>query len=163
MYLRRERPDVLDARPWLPVWPGVGDAPDGWRRYRDRLEAMLVAEDNARVNLAGPTGGRRGKARPRLREGSQAARAASVAVHGRELVELREPRWIEMLDRLLEQEGRTVADAQTTAKGAAWKVAIAAEMRRQTTATNGWLGRALNMGTGNAVSVYLGRRRNVRA
>lgn len=159
MYLRHERPDVLDARPWLPAWPGLRDSPEGWRKYRDRLEGFLVADDGAHVGLAGPVGGRRGKARTPLREGSPAARAAAAAVHGRDLAELREPRWIEALDRLLAGAGRSAAEAAAAPKGASWKVALAAAMRRETTATNGWLARALNMGNARTVSVYLGRRR----
>lgn len=161
LYLRGERRDVLDPRPWLPCWPGLGDTPEGWRRYRDRLEGLLVADDHAQLGLGGPVGGRRGKARPRPREGTAAARAAAAAVYGRELAELREPRWIEALDRLLAAAGRSGPEALAAPKSAAWKVEVAAAMRRETTATNGWLARALNMGTARTVSVYLGRRKRV--
>ncbi len=159
MYLGRERPAVLDARSWLPAWPGLHDSSEGWRRYRDRLEGLVVADDGAHLGLAGPVAGRRGKARAPLREGSAAARAAASAVHGRDLAELREPRWIHALDRLLADAGRSTAEAASAPKGAPWKVELAAAMRRETTATNGWLARMLNMGNARTVSVYLGRRR----
>lgn len=157
LLMRKNRPSYLDSRVWLPAWPELRDSQDGWRRYRDRLERLLAADDGIRARLAGPVGGRRGPARPRPREGSAAAKAASVAVSGRELAELREPRWIEAMDRLLMAEGRTTAEALRAPKGAPWKVALAAAMRRETTVTHAWLARALGMGTGNMVSVYLGR------
>ncbi len=161
-YGRPDRPACLDAAAWLSAAGGLRDAPDGWRRYREYLERFLEADAGAGVRLAGPSGGRRGPARARLREGSPAARAAAAAVHGRDLNELREPRWIEALERLLSSAGRTLEEAQAAPKGAAWKVDLADAMRRQTTVTNRWLGRMLGMGSAQAVSVYLGRRRRAR-
>lgn len=162
LYGRSDRPSCLDASAWLSTAGGLSDTPEGWRRYRDHLSHMAALEGNARVRLGGPVNGKRGPARPPLRVGSLAARAAAAAVHGRDLAELREPRWIATLERLLEREGRTLEEAQAAPKSAGWKVALADAMRRETTVTHGWLARVLGMGSGNAVSVHLGRWRKTR-
>jgi REP element-mobilizing transposase RayT len=47
-------------------------------------------------------------------------------------------------------------DISASAKSADWKVAMAAEMKRHTTATNQWLSKALDMGTQFAVSRLTG-------
>lgn len=163
VYPRLDRPPHLDAKGWLAASGGLRDAADGWRKYREYLARFLAADGGAGVNLAGPVEGRRGPARPPLREGSVAARAASVALHGRELAELREPRWIAALDRLLAEQGRTIEQALAAPKGAPWKVALAASLRRETTVTNAWLARVLGMGSANAVSVHLSRWRKAGA
>ena len=63
---------------------------------------------------------------------------------GQEVAEARELLW-EM--RLSELKARlSAADMHETAKSADWKVALAAEMKRHTTATNRWLSNALDMG-----------------
>ena len=48
------------------------------------------------------------------------------------------------------------ADISGDAKGANWKVAIAAEMKRRTTASNPWLSKRLNMGSPFRLSRLVG-------
>ena len=50
-----------------------------------------------------------------------------------------------------------VEDLAKDQKSADWKVAIAAALKRRTTATNRWLGAALNMGGLHEVSRQIGR------
>ena len=57
----------------------------------------------------------------------------------------------------MKKAGRTPEEAAEARKGAPWKVALAAAMRRKTTASNRWLAEALHMGSGNAVGEYLSR------
>jgi REP element-mobilizing transposase RayT len=56
------------------------------------------------------------------------------------------------LKRLMRAVGKTKTNVQRDRKGAPWKIAVAAEMKRTTTATNRWLGEALNMGNPFRVS-----------
>lgn len=60
--------------------------------------------------------------------------------------ETREALWQEALTSLLRQLRRLPADPVKQTKSARWKVAVAAAMKARTTATNRWLGAALNMG-----------------
>jgi hypothetical protein len=54
---------------------------------------------------------------------------------------------------------KTADDARRDRKSAGWKVAIAVALKRTTQVTNGWLAARLNMGSGVAVSQYVGRAR----
>ena len=68
------------------------------------------------------------------------------------LKEAREATWNEELSRLLRCLRRGPADVMQDPKSAPWKVAVAAAMKERTTATNRWLGDALNMGGLHEVS-----------
>ncbi len=52
--------------------------------------------------------------------------------------------------------GQTTTDAAQVAKSAPWKVALAAWLKRQSSAPNRWLGEQLHMGPPDAVSRYVG-------
>lgn len=76
----------------------------------------------------------------------------------------REELWQEELSRLLVKFGRTPGDLAADKKSADWKAALAADMKTRTTATNRWLGEALNMGGLHEVSCHVGtwnRRKDV--
>ncbi|MCG8528909.1 MAG: transposase [Opitutales bacterium] len=60
--------------------------------------------------------------------------------------------WEESLVKLLETQSKTEDDILRDRKGADWKVVIAKEMRRSTTASNPWLADHLNMGHPSRVS-----------
>ena len=47
--------------------------------------------------------------------------------------------------------------AAADAKSAEWKVAIAAKLKAETSATNAWISERLSMGAPNAVSDYYGK------
>ena len=66
--------------------------------------------------------------------------------------ETREALWQEELTALLSKLGRPPADLAKEPKSAGWKAALAAAMKARTTATNRWLGAALNMGGLHEVS-----------
>lgn len=71
--------------------------------------------------------------------------------------------WERRLDALLAEAGRTRGEAATERKAEPWKVAIAAELRASSTATNAWIAGALHMGAPGAVSRYVGEWRATRA
>lgn len=68
------------------------------------------------------------------------------------LKETREAIWQEELAALLRKHRRTAADLAKDRKSAEWKVAVAAALKAGTTATNRWIGEALNMGGLHEVS-----------
>ena len=64
----------------------------------------------------------------------------------REMTETREEIWREELSKLLRRRRRGGTELATSRKSAEWKVALAAELKARTTATNRWLAEALHMG-----------------
>jgi putative transposase len=60
--------------------------------------------------------------------------------------ELREAKWERELAALLRKARKSRQEIGAAAKSAEWKVRIAREMKRRTTATNPWLAEELNMG-----------------
>jgi hypothetical protein len=61
--------------------------------------------------------------------------------------EIAEELWAERLGIYLSAVRKTELDTQADAKGADWKVAVAAVMKRTTTASNPWLAQRLHMGS----------------
>jgi hypothetical protein len=64
---------------------------------------------------------------------------------------LREAKWESELAALLRKARKSRKEIAASAKSAEWKVRIAREMKRRTTATNPWLAEVLNMGHPNRV------------
>jgi len=73
--------------------------------------------------------------------------AAALKRGDRELEDMRQEEREIALQALLKCLGKGSEDISSGAKGAPWKVAIAAEMKRRTTASNPWLSGQLNMGS----------------
>ena len=74
-----------------------------------------------------------------------------------EMKAINEAIWREELDALMARLDRQPADVAKDSKSSGWKVALAAVMKVRTTATNRWLGEALNMGGLHEVSRQVGR------
>ena len=69
-----------------------------------------------------------------------------VVWSGEGLKDLNEIHWEELVKSALAAVGKTSEDISTSQKGASWKVEIAKELRRCTTAGNPWIAKRLNMG-----------------
>jgi len=65
---------------------------------------------------------------------------------GREVRELREAKWEMALDALLRRARKSRREIDRSPKSAPWKIRIAREMKRRTTATNPRLAAALGTG-----------------
>ena len=151
----KERPPWYHPEPALVHAGGLADSPAGRRKYLDYL-AWLAEDEPAR------------KAQ-RFSEMSKGwiigSPAFAKAVHeehkaalgqGRRMAAAmqatREELWQDALTKLLRQGKRTPAAIGQERKTADWKVAIAAALKQRTTATNRWIGIALNMGGLHSVS-----------
>jgi putative transposase len=77
---------------------------------------------------------------------------AHVRWEGVDLAELNEARWEAIVKGELEHMGLNESSILDSAKGAAWKVAIARKLRNETTAGNPWIAKRLKMGHPNYVS-----------
>jgi REP element-mobilizing transposase RayT len=152
-------PPCLSAKTWLGLL-GVSDDTAGWNSYVNYL-ARLAGDNEAQKEQGfaemsrgwaiGTDGWRKALAT------EHAQLSISKGVPHQELAELKRTQWELALADLMKQAGRTSAEAAGERKGATWKVALAAEMRRKTSASNPWIAEALHMGSGNAVSQYLSR------
>ena len=65
---------------------------------------------------------------------------------GGNVQELREGKWVAELEKCLKSGGKTAQDVAEAAKSAPWKIRIARELKRTTTATNPWVAKKLGMG-----------------
>ena len=164
-------PEALDRWPWSsmtvvvnrhrrPRWyspeaalrhaGGLADTPQGWKRYLEYLG--WLQEDEA---------GKRRLEFERLSKdwavGTNAFKKDLLKEH-REWVaarrrgdagprELARELWEERLAAYSTAVRKSAEDARADAKGAPWKVAVAAAMKAKTTASNPWLAQRLNMGS----------------
>lgn len=157
-FLQGERPAALVCAEWLHELGGLTDTPEGWRSYQSYL-AWLAADDGEQKRQAfdeltrgwavGSDEFRGGVAQRETRA------LAQHRLHGPEWRELREQAWTAALTRLLAAAQKTPTEAADDWRSAPWKIAIAGELRRTTTATNAWIAAALHMGAANSVSQYL--------
>lgn len=146
----RSRPAWLSFAAALEHAGGLEDTPAGRRNYVAYL-AWLQADE----------GGKRALGFDRLSTdwavGSRAFKKELVKAHAHLAArrergeagprEIAEELWRERLASYLAALGKTERDQPRDAKGAAWKVAIAAAMKSTTTASNPWLAQQLRMGS----------------
>ncbi|HEY0946779.1 MAG TPA: transposase [Opitutaceae bacterium] len=134
------------------------DTPEGWRSYVDYL--ITVSGDPAEQErqgfgemsrgwAIGTAGWRRAIAR------DHAHLALSAGIESDELREIKAVRYVEMLERILLEAGKTPAELQADAHGAPWKIAAASRLRLEVGAPYPWIATALNMGSPSSVRVYL--------
>jgi REP element-mobilizing transposase RayT len=155
------RPAFLVCAAWLREL-GLDDTRGAWRAYEACLRRLLAGNDGAGIEsfmqgwAIGSPDWRKSVAehhRPLL---------GRHRLRGHELAELRQIEWTTAFEALLAEAGRTELEARTGPKGAPWKVQMAEQLRRATTATIPWIARKLHMGSPSAVSVYLWRARKIK-
>jgi putative transposase len=151
----RLRPDWYD--PSTALWH-AGDLKDssaGRRKYQDYL-AWLAEDETAQKEQKfaemskGWIIGTAGFTKEMIREHREVLGQSRRME--KELRTAREGIWEEELVRLLKKLGRRQNDLTSTSKSEGWKLAAAAALKARTTATNRWLGAALNLGALHEVS-----------
>jgi hypothetical protein len=158
----KARPAFLDLRAALAEAGGLTDTPAGRRCYADFLAWQATdgpaGRNAAYVSLSrGWALGTAGFKTELIRDHQLTASARAWEDSGAR--EMREQEWEARLADALGRARKTAADARRDRKSAGWKVAIAVALKRTTQVTNGWLAERLNMGSGVAVSQYVGRAR----
>ena len=63
-----------------------------------------------------------------------------------EIAEPKSARWQQPFDAALHEMGKCLRDAQNSAKGAEWKIAIAGKLRQSVAAPYRWIAETLNIG-----------------
>lgn len=160
----RRRPVFLDPTGALEHAGGLRDTPAGRRKYEDYLE-WLSTDEPARKEMAfdamcrgwalGTKAFKRGllESEGLLKDGNTQA----LQLEGKELREANEMQWELMLKKGLKALGKSPEEIVSSLKSADWKVWLAYEMKKRTSATNVWIARELNMGVPHAVTIHTGR------
>lgn len=81
---------------------------------------------------------------------------------GRELQELNELGYERLTSQWLKKFRKTEKHIQQDKKSAAWKIDLARELRKKTSATNPWIARRLNMGHPSHVSRHVNKTTNIK-
>ncbi|MGJ8639855.1 MAG: transposase [Opitutaceae bacterium] len=159
-YCKRTPPDGLCRGDFLSIL-GLPDSIAGMNRYKVHLAASEAKDPKARDALLKRycrgwfIGGKEAKAAlsKDLKE-----RHPDVVWEGESLRELNEGQWAARLDALLKEYKKRTVDIEADAKGAAWKIEIARQLRKETTAKNPWIAKHLNMGHPSRVSNLISNR-----
>jgi REP element-mobilizing transposase RayT len=149
----------LTCTDWLRTHGELADAPEGWRSYADHL-TWLMADEGRQKEAAFETMSRgwilgsRDYQRAVTEDFLNAPQAADWG--GEEMREIHRARWAKRLEAGLAALGRSLDESAGAPKSAAWKVALAAWLKRDTSVSNRWLTEQLRMGAPDAVSRYVG-------
>ncbi len=158
----KDRPRFMQFESSLHEAGDLSDTRAGWQAYEQYL-GWQAAEGPAGKSQAYVTMSKgwalgSGEFKAALIK-DHALAASSRAWEGAGAREIRAAQWQAALTRCLRQVGKTEAEAAMERKSAPWKVAIAAQLKQSTQASNGWLCAQLHMGTPVGVSQMVGRLR----
>jgi hypothetical protein len=165
-YLRHPelRPEYMELSGALLSAGGLSDDAQGHRSYEQYLE-WLSGDEGARKEMAfdamcrgwalGSKDFKRGllESEGLLKHGS----FERMRMEGIELKEANELIWENCLERCLLAAGKIDHDITSDKKSARWKIWIAAEFKRNTSAPSTWIAQKLNMGAPQLVGVYVNR------
>jgi REP element-mobilizing transposase RayT len=160
----KSRPEFLDPTGALWHAGGLPDTLSGRRKYEQYLK-WLVADVGAQKEMEfakmcrGWALGSKSfkqevlKTEGLLKDGDFRA----LRLEGKELAEANELIWESVLQCGLDIVGETEVSARAQKKSAAWKVWIAAELKRQTNAPYAWITERLHMGVPHGFTIYLSK------
>ena len=146
----RERPPWYSPVDSLAHAGNLADTPAGRRRYLQYLD-WLTTDESAQNELKfkemskGWAIGTE-QFKKELHQNHSALRVA-LKRGDKDLGEWREAQQREVLEKLVHHLGKTTENIDKERKGTHWEIAIAAEMKRRTNASNPWLAQCLNMGS----------------
>ncbi|MGB0259632.1 MAG: transposase [Coraliomargarita sp.] len=165
-YLRHpaSRPDFLDPTGALMAAGKLSDTPHGRRSYENYLK-WLDQDSGTRKEMAFDAmcrgwalGSKDFKRKLLQSEGLlKDGTFERLRMEGKDLAEANELIWENSLKRGMQAAGRTDADIASDRKSAEWKIWIAAELKRHTSAPSTWIAQKLNMGAPQLVGVYVKR------
>lgn len=147
----RNRPDWYTPSAVLEHAGGLADTPKGRAKYQDYL-AWVCEDEPTRQALqfermsAGWVIGSTAFRKELAQEHRTAAAELAMGRGDQENLDLAEVLRQEALSKLLRQAGKTRSDLAREGKSVPWKVAVAAFMKRRTTASNRWLSEQLCLG-----------------
>jgi REP element-mobilizing transposase RayT len=160
-----DRPAWLWCETVLAEAGNLPDTPEGWRRYGEYLALLDEAEPTKRSERYGKLsqGWALGSAEFKRNliaelqhKGGVPEQAALCGETKEDWADLRERAWETRLQQIAKVAAIDLAQLGSKKSDPA-KVLLAAAMRRETAAGNGWLCRRLRMGTPGSVSQFVGR------
>ena len=164
--LPKARPKCLDLHTALLEAGGLANTSVGRKKYGDYLAWQATdgpaGRNKAYVSLSkGWALGTKDFKAGLVKDHALAASTRAWASAGAR--EIREQQWEERLTAFLKKAGKSLEQARSDRKSAGWKVVIADQMKRAVQPPNGWLASRLSMGSGRAVSQYVGKLRRTAA
>lgn len=141
---------------------GFPDSISGMKRYGEYLELQEAADPQKKVELQRRyTRGWAIASKAYKKELAKHYEKMSVAKDwgGKELRELNESRWEDLVEAMLREHGKSEDDLLRDKKLADWKQGMARELRRQSAASNPWIAGRLNMGHPSNISWVLRKTR----
>lgn len=155
----KARPQWLDSS-WMDYSDALEDSRIGWNRYL-KLLGMRASDDPSEIDRIEREMNRGWciGSKPFKKAVSQDLLERDDAIHleADALKAFNRNRWEAKLERSLELLDKTDSDIASSKKTEVWKVAIAAKLKRESSATNAWISEKLSMGSPNAVSDYCGK------
>jgi len=153
-YSRRKFSEFLDRKTFLSL-SGLPDTLSGMRRYKESLALQDEADSGKRIELyakyiQGWLIGSKDFKKQQQKEFE--TKPISKDWGGPELQEMSEVKWERIARRELKKYQKNKSDIARDKKSEIWKIQIAKILRRESTATNPWIARRLNMGHPTRVS-----------
>jgi len=157
-FIKGPRPSWLSPRSWLPVL-GLPDSREGWVRYLGYLQVLAgdpikLKEEGLKLCRTWAIGTDAWK-RTLAREHRQ--RSLEQDLPRDETRELKEARWLAVLEDQLKRYGRQAAELMAAPKQARWKVEMASALRQSAGAPYRWIAESMAMGSPLAVRVAVCR------
>lgn len=157
-WLHASPPGWLHSSEWLYSLEQDTDG-NPWPRYCGHLaEVAANPNDDRAVRGSFSQGwaiGTAGWRKAMAREHAHLALAPEMSAH--EIADLKSARWQLALEAALHEMGKCLRDAENSAKGAAWKVAIAGKLRQSVAAPYRWIAATLKMGHPGSVRGHVSR------
>ena len=156
---RASRPSFLDAS-WLDYSNDCDDSKGGWVRYHNLLKLRMESEPRKQAKLETQLNNGwciGSKAFKEELAGEYFAKKGLLRMEKQELKEFNELQWEKFVQLALLELRLQKRDISESPYSARWKLAIASQLKRNSSVPNAWLSHRLNMGAPNAVSNNCGR------
>ncbi len=133
---------------------GLPNTTRGMVKYRQHLELADEANPRKRDELFKHycRGWFMGTADAKKAVAEDLSRSTETVWEGVDLKEINKTRWEKLVKQEMRRLQKSESDIAKSIKGALWKVEIAVTLKTQTTASNPWIARRLQMGHPNYVS-----------
>jgi putative transposase len=153
---RSTRPFFLDAS-WLDYSQDCDDSKGGWVRYVNTLKLRWETNPKLQAKLEKQLNNGWCIGSKEFKEDLASEYLSTKGPLRMEKKEFNELQWEKFVQIALSELNFSEEDISQSAYSVRWKLAIASQLKRSSSAPNPWLSKRLNMGVPNAVSNNCGR------